>query len=1155
MENKSSKSFKRFFEFKGNVAPIAEKAKKNFDLKNKNVVNRQQRLHYFAIGHVFKNIDTENIFGVKLNEDLKEKKPTKFLALQLSNFTFYEDLGELLSHIRDLNSHFIHDFEFLRVDKIKKNIIDFLKQSFELAVLQTLLKENEISYEDFIKTNSYDSYESKIVNFLLEKFYPLNNKRTDLNQEETNRLNEYKEFRKDFKQKSLEDAINTILFVNVTADYDWNLFETHKVFKITQGNYLSFEACLFLLTMFLYKGEANQLISQIKGFKRNDDNKYRSKRNLFSFFAKKFSSQDIDSEENHLVKFRDLIQFLNHYPTEWNKDLELESSNQIMTNKLKEKIIEMEINRNFPDFANNERFLVFSKYQIFGKKYLGNNIEKEYIKKSFTTEEITAYEYEINISLEIKDADEKLKELKGKHGLFGKQKERNEKNIRELEYKIEEEWNKINPITDKLKTRVSKNLLYVSYGRNQDRFMEFAARFLAETNYFGKDAEFKMYQFYSSEEQDNALISLIKNLPKKQYDKLKFHKGKLIHFSTYENHLKNYESWDTPFVIENNAIQIKVTFLSGIKKIVSIQRDLIIYFLEDALYNCDENQREGSGKSLLSDYFLYHQKEFKNSKQLLQQTDLISKDDKAAFKKILPKRLLNHYLPAKQNNLPNFTTFQMILEKAKKAEKRYENLKTKADKEGNLEDFIKRNKGRQFKLQFIRKACNLMYFKDSYLQQIQGSGHHKRFHITKEEFNDFSKWMYAFNETPKYKDYLRELFLQKGFFDNNEFTKLFENSSSLDMMYQKTIKIYTEWLKTFVPEQIEDKYTLKNYEKFFEDDLFYINVSHFIKYLENINKLKRNENGNIVYQSLANSTYLINEYYYKDKLEKDEYKSCGKLYNKLKTVKLEDSLLYQLAMYYLQIDTSVIQNAKTNIIQLLNQDVTFNIKDANKKHLYDLIIPFNKINAYVELLEHKKEQEEDAKNKKTSFLGNLPDYINNVLDKDKENKENKELKSICNKYKKENKLTYDDLNKINNHIISHSIKFTKVALILEEYFIFTNNITFKMFNNRISFEEITDLDNYVNSLDRNKAFHFGLPTGSYEDKLIKIEKKFITEKVKTTNPTNYADLNKPLKSVCNAFLVTIHNNYFERIDRKKTTKEKREEAESRYFKEVIAKKN
>ncbi|NTW33175.1 MAG: hypothetical protein HGB12_11215 [Bacteroidetes bacterium] len=729
-------------------------------------------------------------------------------------------------------------------------------------------------------------------------------------------------------------------------------------------------------------------------------------------------------------------------------------------------------------------------------------------------------------------------------------------------YKKERDFNielNLNNTVEKLKTRIAKNLLFVSYGRNHDRFMDYATRFLAESNYFGKDAEFKMYQFFSSDEQNNELIkkreeyekmhkdSVEQKEAKKKYDNLKFHQGKLVHYSTFESHLKNYESWDTPFVIENNAVHVRITFFNGIKKIVTIQRNLMIYFLEDSLHNISRIQIENSGIYLLDSYYTHHKVEFDRSKLFLQQNTSISNDDKAAFKKILPRRLLHHYSPAIQNNLPEFTTFQLLLEKAKKSEKRYENLKVKAEKEKNLDDFIKRNKGRQFKLQFIRKACHLMYFKDSYLQQIKAEGHHKRFHISKDEFNDFSKWMYAFDDTPKYKEYLQELFSQKGFFNNSEYKILFEKSSSLDEMYKRTKINYEEWLKIFNPEnKATNKYTLSNYEKFFKNELFYINVPHFIKFLEGKKTLSRNENGNIIYKSLINKDFLIEDYYYKDKLEKVEYQSCGKLYNKLKTVRLEDSLLYELAIYYLEIDNTIIKKVKTNIVELLTKPIVFNINDVQNNHIYDLIIPFNKIDSYVELIKHKEEQEQDKRYKGSSFICNLHSYIENVLVNEID--ENKEINLIYKNYIRDKVLSFDDINKINNHLIRNSIMFTKVDLALEEYFILKDFISIKK-NNRITFNEIVNLANsYIDEKIRNKAFHFGIPNESYKVILTGIEMKFIQKEIKPIKYSEYNNLSKPLKSVCNALLDTIHNDYF---DRKEDDKNRREKANKKYFQNVI----
>ena len=486
--------------------------------------------------------------------------------------------------------------------------------------------------------------------------------------------------------------------------------------------------------------------------------------------------------------------------------------------------------------------------------------------------------------------------------------------------------------------------------------------------------------------------------------------------------------------------------------------------------------------------------------------------------------------------------------KAKVDEQKYKQFNPSDNDVSLVADFNKRNKGKRFKLQFIRKACHLMCFRDSYLRNVKQYGHHKGFHITKDEFNDYCKWMFAFDETPIYKVLLTDLFKAKGFLNNSDFKKLFEYSSSLEVMYEKTKKIYSDWLKTFSPIAREGKYTLEGYEKFFKDDMFYINISHFINFMKNDKKI-RTEKGIIQYHSLSNLDYLIDGFYYTQMLDKSEYKTCGKLYNKLKTAKLEDALLYELAMYYLKFDETITRNARTHVVNLLTQDIIFRIENANQKYLMSLSVPFNKIDNYVELLEFKKEQENDPKYKKTSFMSNLPDYIENILSKEK--KDNKELEAICKSYKEKQRLNYDELNKINNHIISTSSLFTKVLMNLEEYFIFKNaNLIVR--ENRIFFEDIAGINNFLSDIyERNRAFHFGLPKKSYIESINRIEKKFIIEEARPL-PNSYDDFPNPIKSVLNALLETIHNDLFER--KNKDQGKKRKEAGNKYFEKFIDKK-
>jgi hypothetical protein len=1133
-------SFKKIFNFKGAIAPIAEKSCRNFEIKSQNDVNREQRVHYFAIGHSFKQLDTENLFEYILDENIRVKKPTRFVSLQQFDKEFIKNIKGLISDIRNINSHYIHSFDPLKIDVIPPHIIAFLKESFELAIIQTYLKEKRISYLQFRETSHTDQ---KLVEFLHDKFLPLDDKKTTMPQDENTKLNEYKEYRKYFKTLSKETAIDQLLFAEIETDYQWILFEKHPVLTISVGKYLSFYSCLFLLSMFLYKSEANQLISKIKGFKKNTTEEDKSKREIFTFFSKKFNSMDIDSEENQLVKFRDLVLYLNHYPVAWNKDLELESSHPTMTDKLKNKIIELEINRSFPLYENNNRFAIFAKYHIWGKKHFGRSFEKEYTNLTFTDEEITAYKYEINTCPELKDAHKKLSELKAAKGLFGKKKEKNVRDIEKTNKAIRVLQHEPNPIKDKLTQRIEKNMLIVSYGRNQDRFMDFSTRFLAEINYFGQDARFKMYRFYSTDEQNNELEQYELPKDKKEYDSLKFHQGKLIHFISYKEHLKRYETWEDAFVIENNAIQLKLSF-DGVENTVTIQRALLIYLLEDAFRNIQNNTTENAGQRLLQAYYSHNKVDFNAYKQILTQQNSIEPEQKTEFKKLLPRRLLNNYSPAIGKYPTPQSSLYLILEKTILAEKRYSSLASKAKADGNYDDFIKRNKGKQYKLQFIRKAWNLMYFKNSYLQNVQAAGHHKSFHIERDEFNDFSRYMFAFDEVGQYKHYLNEMFEKKGFFENTEFEMLFQSGTSLENLYVKTKQKFELWLanntdKTNKP----DNYHLKNYELQFNNQLFFINLSHFINYLKSTRKQQTDSNGLIIYKALNNVQYLIPEYYYVDKLERSESKSCNKLYSKLKATKLEDALLYEIAMRYLKADKQITDKTKHSITKLLTSDVEFNITDTNGIQLYHLTVPFKKIDAFIGLKIHKEQQEQSKF--KNSFLANIIKYLELVRN-DKDIRKTYESFS-WNPAKKI--LTYDNLAKIDGHLVSKSIKFTNIALELERYFIFKKSLNIKSGNN-IDFDEITDLKTYFNKTTRNKAFHFGIPDSKSYDRLIRdVEALFITTEVKPTHPTKYTDLNKQLRIVCDKLMETVHNDYF---GKERDGKQKREAAEQKYFDNIIS---
>ena len=1215
----TAKKFHRFFEVKGNVAPIAEKADKNFILKEKNNVNLQERLWYFAIGHVFKQLDTKAIFDYKVNEATRESKPQKFTSLTSDNFSFLKKIKSFIGNIRNINSHYIHDFSVI---KLNTNIEDanndnsfmmFLKEAFELALIHIYSEEKGLKYSQFIDDKTNDK---KLVEYIRDKFYSLNDSRKNLTSEEKKASEEYKKFRTDFLNKTKSQAINDILFIDNEADFDWTLYETHKVFTIKEGKYLSFDACLFLLTMFLYKNEANELISKIKGFKRSDDNTFRSKRNLFSFYSKKFSSQDIDSEEGNLIKFRDIVQYLNLYPKHWNSELEFDAKIPQMTKPLKDKIVEMEIERCFPKkdekdelfypkydrlFNDSyEKFKIYAKYQIFGKKFLGKAIENEYIKQDFSDFELDIFSFEINKTKKYKDSFRKEKSFeKRKKDLeyksFHKKSEEDflknyQKNLKDIQRIIKEEEEKLNLDTQKLQKRIAQNMLHVQYGRNQDRFMDFAVRFLAEKKYFGNEAEFKMYQFHTTDEQNNCLATQGKVLTKKEFDNLKYHQGKLVVYKSFEEQLKKYPDWDTPFVIENNSFHVKINFCCA-SKIISIQRNALIYLLEHALYGNNAQTIENAGKDLLIKYFVENETAFDEKYNILKTNTEISKDEKTELKKFFPKRLLhNYYKDETSVKKTKTSSLQKILDDANEAETRYQKLLVKVKREETeykakypeddtvalVANFEKRNKGKQFKLRFMRKAWQLMYFKDAYLKQIQADNkHHKSYNITRDEFNDFSKWLYAFEEIPVYKEYLSDMFAQKTFFVNKEFKDLFDRSTTFENLYLKTKERYTNWLITN-DTALQKNFELKNYETLLSRTTLFININRFIDFLVREGKLTKNSENMFEYKSLENWDYLIEKYYFKEKLEKSEYKTCGKLFNKLRTVKLEDCLLYEMAIDYLQTDKTIADHAKKHIRVLQTKDVIIEVPDINTNNggLFKLEIPFNKLMAFEELFKQKEEEENEPKNRKTSFLSNIQIYLKKLKEMSEKTKDKREIeKGISDTvtYFNANKgLKFEHLNKIYSHLISTSAKFTKVELELEKYFIVKNKVEIPNEENRITFDDIDAkkekvLSKYFSERIRNKAFHFGVPIienkpFTYKEKLEEIETKFIQNEVKPLNKKSFDEYEPEMKSVLIAFLETLHNAFYEKNYSEKGKKGEKDgkkkvaNAKNKYFNEVVIKK-
>jgi hypothetical protein len=559
-------------------------------------------------------------------------------------------------------------------------------------------------------------------------------------------------------------------------------------------------------------------------------------------------------------------------------------------------------------------------------------------------------------------------------------------------------------------------------------------------------------------------------------------------------------------VVENNAVFVKVK-LQEDERPIAIQRDLMIYFLEDALFS--ENIKD-RGANMLKNYFSELDEEKTSAIKALKQQDTVGIMEKTGLKKILPRRLLNRYLAAEQND-PN-SGLQHILEHAKAQEERYERLRKKAialdelqakhPSVTNIEKsrealFDDKNKGKNFKLNFIRKACHIMYFKDIYRQKSEQEGHHKRFHITRDEYNNFCKWMYTFDTIPYYKTQLNALFTSKGFYKNEEFREIIEESENLNEIYNKVKEKYGDWLKRNKDATKNRQYNVCSYCQLLNKGVRYINVWHFKQFLAKNGYLKRENNGKFVYPSLKNKEYLFPDYYIEMPTQKAQHEDC---------------LLYELVMRYFNEDATVTQQARTSVQTILNTELDFlqEYKEGAQNKTYTVSVPIKDVEKWIELKEFSKTK---------SLLERLPAYL-------AKNEKSKELRDVALEFNKSKKIALSDFSKVNNHIINNQAKFTCCVMALEKFYIQKQNLTIPE-EGWLDIPDIKELKDYSDLKKwRNIAFHFDLPMDkTFQDVFREIEKRFAKEICKDwtieTMPRMY-------KEVLEVFLNKMRNDIFDK---------------------------
>lgn len=1110
LETKANKDFKDFFDNKGYVVPFSEKSVNNCEYICRNPNRENTRLYHFAVGHKFKNLPVSPgvIFQRYYDPEQGEMKCHDFQTLQEAYWRdtdFIKELKTWVENIRNLNSHYIHEFDKLQIDK-ESRLACFLKDSFRMATMMTFLETKQENgdtrwqkwQEEARQKFASKSYTSEQFDEELKKVYSSHIENKDFQEQYVEFLrNKFvsdkswkPDFQEAFKKLSIDESLNMLLFTEVkdTKGKNWKLNGDYEIMTIKTGMYLSFVGALFFISMFLYKDEAEQLISKISGYKRSND-EMRSKRNIMTYFSKKLSSQDYNSEEKSLIYFRDIIQYLNKYPTEWNKEKDLDNETSDVAEELKKKIEEMEIERLFPTMKKDKDFKDFAIKKLFGRGDCKqeNSIYTDIIDK--------------------------------------------EKDV------------------EKLKKRLREKLFYTSYGRNQDRFMEMAVRYLAENKCFGIDAEFKICTRYTVDEQKAELA----NKTKKELDETKFHAGRPVDYFTHQELYEENSEQGTSFVIENNAIQVWLQLKEKkqeekkqeekkeskdkdfrkerrkTKTLVSIQRSLLIYLLQKVL--SEKGNIENSLLNTLRKYYSRYKKKKQEAYLAFENKD---KEKRAQMKKFLPRRAVKVQLSEVPLTL-SLKGFEQLLQKAEENERRYDKrlackqaTALSANSPEVLENFMRKNKGKQFKLQFVRKVWNLMYFRDIYKENAKEEGHHKSLHINRDEYNDLCRYMFAMDTIREYKEKLRLLLQGKGFFDNSEFKEVFNRGNSLDDYYREAKEKFRAWINAQQTKDIGNKYALDNYKLEEKKKIWYINLSDFIEFLEENKSAVKN------FPVLGdNSKHLIEHYY-----------ACNKkkLHKKLQKNRLEDCLLYEIAIRYLGKEGL---DLRTHVQHILTSTYEFQVMNNTDGVICRLSVPFNQIERYVGLVKHR---EANARHKLV-LSDRLKKYLKKIRKvenkKKKKNKnKNKEMALILEDFfEKDQLVTLDSLGKIQKHIIVESSKFLSVYMELEKYFVYKDKLTIKN-NNRIIYEEITSLHSLVKKGDRNAACHFNLPNDLYEKKVKEIERKFINAFIKPGNYENYGSIPLAERGVLDKLLDKYHNNYY----KCKTEKGKqREEAENRYF--------
>lgn len=997
---------------KGYVGPIAERALRNIDSKRRHSItgaDRDRRVRYFAVGHLFKHIDP-SIMEMKKDEQMVSYSERLSALYKCSKRGSVTCISHVVDAIRNINSHYVHDLTKLRMDHKRLHPLrDFLIDAFTCAVEHVA---GENNCED-----------KELVTLLSQIFIPKPDEASrtwqDLSvTERESRKSKHAEKSAAFGKLSFFEAVEAILFTEVETDIEWSIrdqdYTSAPYFTITKGSYLSFYGTLFVLSMFLYKHEAQGMISRIEIFKNSKSKVDMQRLELFTLFAKRFSSQDMDGEERYLVRFHDMISYLNRYPTPWDELLQ-DSSNPLS----------LELIRELTTYLDGKK----SQYADAVKQIQAEN---DQAKKGYKN-----------------------------------------RDIRPCSYKT-------------------------LFGRNRDRFMQFAARYFAENNTFGAETSFKCYKYYNINDIDKEEMG----------DHTKYHQGRPVHFITYKQHIEDneqkYPNWDIPFVIEGDRLSIEVEMDDGRVK-VFLQRDMVSFLLERALVSKDHNI-----KDYLTQYYTYKKQRIREVSGIMRAGNIGHIDTNVA-RKILPKRLVRHYCGGESH--PD-SPYQKLKDKAEREHLRYQNLLRDATSGGYKDDFLRKNKGKRYKFEFVRKAWHYMSFRSLYDARKESlsyvdtrvsttdKGHHKSLHITRDQFDTFSAAMYAFStDNPEAKQYLHTLLEEVGFMEDPLFKRVFENSTSLSNLYDRTICIYDKWLMdnrenlNLQKEPYQSNSDIALLDKENKKEL-YINLSDFIDWYASCilkDRCKVRYSDSTLY---ANRDQLIGAYYGASywRRYQGNWKEISsrekKWHNKLERSCYEDTLLYTLAYQY-RTNSKMLHPAGDidSVETVYDSTLTLDIRNNKGDLLYKLSYPFQKLDRLVEdlSLAQKIVPNSNPKDKRIPFLDKLPGYLKSVHDDKPSHNPSKKgmpmmdaifkVAQVANKAQEQGvvlELTHEDIFTIRKHILACAIKVSKNIMDKEKKFLIDCR-DIKMKKGRIDLNQKPFCKTRSGVNIRNCSAHLGLP--------------------------------------------------------------------------------